>query len=162
RGVRNIRQEMGVEPGRIISLEIYVEADMVHALKAHRSIIARLAQSDVMIIDRAHVGEDARAMHAIGGVTRKTEYVLPLKGLVDVAQELERLKKEWERWDAEVERAERKLANPDFVEKAPTHIIEKERQKLTSALERREKIRERLAMFTAALNEERKADRHET
>ena len=162
RGVRNIRQEMGVEPGRIISLEIYVEADMMRVLEAHRSIIARLAQSDVMIIDRAHAGEDARAMHAIGGVTRKTEYVLPLKGLVDVAQELERLKKEWERWDAEVERAERKLANPDFVEKAPTHIIEKERQKLTSALERREKIRERLAMFTAALNEERKADRHET
>ncbi|PTQ56733.1 MAG: Valyl-tRNA synthetase [Candidatus Carbobacillus altaicus] len=161
RGVRNIRQEMGVEPGRTVTLEIFADPDFMGAVEVHRPIIARLSQSDVVIKDRTRAQERARAMHAIGGVTRKTEYVLPLKGLVDVAQELDRLKKEWERWDEEVERAERKLANPDFVEKAPAQVVEKERQKLADYLERREKIRERLAMFTAALNEERKADRHE-
>ncbi|MBE3595891.1 MAG: valine--tRNA ligase [Hydrogenibacillus sp.] len=158
RGVRNIRQEVGVAPGRIVRLEVLSEREAKARFDEHAPYIARLAQAEVTIGVRTQDGVQS-AVHALGGVTRHAEYRLPLRGLVDVEQELERLKKEWAKWDAEVERVRKKLANPDFVEKAPAHVVEAEREKERDYLERREKVRERLSLFTQALNDEHKAQK---
>ncbi len=49
---------------------------------------------------------------------RLGELCLPLEGLVDVAAEKARLKKELEKIEAEISKAEQKLANPNFAESA--------------------------------------------
>jgi valyl-tRNA synthetase len=55
---------------------------------------------------------------------------VPLKGLVDVAAEEERLLKEIGKIEKEIEMFSRKLESPAFVDRAPAGIVAKERQKL--------------------------------
>ncbi|WP_273000165.1 valine--tRNA ligase [Hydrogenibacillus schlegelii] len=160
RGVRNIRQEVGVAPGKTVALHIAADPEAIERFSAHRPYIARLAQADVTVAPRER-GEAPETVYALGGVTRHAEYRLPLRDLVDVEKELERLKKEWARWDGEVERVRKKLADPDFVEKAPPAVVEAEREKERDYLERREKVRERLELFTRMLNDEHKAQSRE-
>jgi valyl-tRNA synthetase len=58
------------------------------------------------------------------------ELYLPLAGLIDVAAEKARMEKELAKIAGEIEKAEQKLKNPSFVEKAPAAVLEEHRQRL--------------------------------
>jgi valyl-tRNA synthetase len=75
------------------------------------------------------------------------ELYLPLEGLVDVGAEKARLQKELEKVEAEVVKAEQKLANPNFSQKAPPHVLAEHQNRLTEWREKREKIRAALAQL---------------
>jgi valyl-tRNA synthetase len=55
---------------------------------------------------------------------------LPLAGLVDLEAERKRLKKELEKIEAEIAKVHQKLANEEFVRKAPPHVLEENRKRL--------------------------------
>ena len=59
-------------------------------------------------------------------------------------QTIARLKAELKKLNAEVERVEKKLANPGFVSKAPAEVVGKERKKGEEYKEKREKVLARL------------------
>ncbi|HWQ91837.1 MAG TPA: valine--tRNA ligase, partial [Clostridia bacterium] len=58
------------------------------------------------------------------------ELYLPLGGLVDVAAEKARLTKELEKAQTETTKAEQRLSNPAFTQKAPPHVLEEHQQRL--------------------------------
>jgi valyl-tRNA synthetase len=58
------------------------------------------------------------------------ELFLPLEGLVDVAAETARLKKEVEKAAAEIAKVEQKLANPNFTQKVPPQVLQEHQQRL--------------------------------
>ena len=62
--------------------------------------------------------------------TRLGELYLPLEGLIDVAAEKERLKKELEKAEAEIARVEQKLSNPNFTQKAPPQVLQDHQKRL--------------------------------
>ena len=67
------------------------------------------------------------------------EILVPMAGLIDKEAELARLDKEIERKQKDREKTEKKIGNPNFVEKAPEEVVQKERDKLKeldSALEK--------------------------
>lgn len=78
-------------------------------------------------------------------VVTGAELFLPLEGLIDIDQTIAKLEAEWKKWDQEVKRVEAKLANENFVKKAPAAIVEEERQKEKEYREKREKTAARLA-----------------
>jgi valyl-tRNA synthetase len=53
-----------------------------------------------------------------------------MAGLINKEEESARLTKEIIKLQKEIERAEMKLQNPNFVDKAPSEVVEKEREKL--------------------------------
>ena len=55
---------------------------------------------------------------------------MPLEGLVDLEEEKRRVEKEKERLKAEIERCEKMLSNPGFINKAPQTKIDEEKMKL--------------------------------
>ena len=55
---------------------------------------------------------------------------VPLTGLIDLEEERERLGRELDKARAELRRADEKLANPNFVQKAPAPVVEAERAKV--------------------------------
>ena len=63
----------------------------------------------------------------------KLELHIPLAGLIDTSAETARLQKELSRLEQEITRFNGKLGNPEFVNKAPPAVIEKEQQKLKDA-----------------------------
>ncbi|UWN49166.1 Valine--tRNA ligase [Alcanivorax sp. ALC70] len=58
------------------------------------------------------------------------EILVPMAGLIDKNAEIERLGKEIDKLRKEVGRGEGKLRNPNFVDKAPEAVVNKEREKL--------------------------------
>ena len=64
--------------------------------------------------------------------------------LVDIEEEKKRLQGEKEKLISEVERAEKMLSNPGFVNKAPEAKINEEKEKLAKYKDMLEKVEERL------------------
>jgi len=58
------------------------------------------------------------------------ELYLPMEGLVDVGAERARLNRELQKIEAEIAKAEQRLANPAFAQKAPPHVLQEHRQRL--------------------------------
>ena len=69
---------------------------------------------------------------------------VPLKGLVDVAEEEKRLLKEIAKLDKEIELFSKKLENPSFVDRAPADIVAKEKAKLADVTAKKAVLEESL------------------
>jgi hypothetical protein len=78
---------------------------------------------------------------------------MPLKGVVDLAAERARLEKELAKVDADIERVDKKLGNPKFVENADEEVVEGEREKREEAVGRRAKILEAVERLKGAARE---------
>jgi valyl-tRNA synthetase len=57
------------------------------------------------------------------------EIYIPLQGLIDMEGERKRLEKELEKQTQFLERVKKKLTNADFLERAPSEVIDAEKQK---------------------------------
>jgi valyl-tRNA synthetase len=70
---------------------------------------------------------------------------LPLEGLVDVGAEKARLQKELQKTEAEIEKVQQKLNNPNFTGKAPAHVLQEHQQRLAEWQTKRDRVQEALA-----------------
>ncbi len=77
-------------------------------------------------------------------VAGDVKIVVPLKGLVDVAEEEKRLLKELGKVDKDMEFLDKKLSNPSFVERAPADVVAKEREKLTEFADKKRLLEDSL------------------
>ena len=77
-------------------------------------------------------------------VAGQVQVYVPLKGLVDVAEEEKRLLKEIAKLEKEIELFSKKLENPSFVDRAPADIVEKERSKLAEVTGKKAVLEESL------------------
>lgn len=141
RSVRNIRAEVNVPLGKPIELLIKpTNEETATYIKRGQSVITRLTNPQKIEID-VNVKIPEKAMSAI---ISGAEIYLPLAGLIDIKQELDRLEKELNKLDAEVERVEKKLSNQGFVAKAPEHVIKEEKTKQQDYMEKRNQVRARI------------------
>jgi valyl-tRNA synthetase len=70
---------------------------------------------------------------------------LPLEGLIDIEAEKARLKKELEKIEADATKVEQKLANPNFTQKVPAHVLEEHKQRLAELQGKRDHVKSALA-----------------
>jgi len=77
------------------------------------------------------------------------ELYLPLAGLLDLEAERARLERERDALDAEARRAATKLANADFVAKAPAAVVDRARARLAEVEAARVKVVERIRELAA-------------
>lgn len=139
--VRNIRAEVNTPISKQITMVIKA-ADEERKEILHRNVhyLERFCNPDELTID-TNITPPEKAMSA---VVTGAEIYLPLAGLINREEEIARLEKELEKLNQEVERVQKKLSNPNFVEKAPEHVVEKEREKEKDYLEKRAAVLTRL------------------
>lgn len=148
RGIRNAKAEMDIEPFRKSKLYLLTDdarAEVYDELKDHFANLANCTAIE-RIPDRDAVSDDV-----ISVVVEKAELFLPMKDLVDYDKEAQRLKKDMEKTEAEIERAEKKLANENFVSKAKPEVVQKERDKLETHKENLKNLKERAAFVQKQL-----------
>jgi valyl-tRNA synthetase len=78
-------------------------------------------------------------------VTAVGELYMPLDGLIDVGEETKRLEKEITKVAKELEKADQKLGNPSFMERAKPEIVEEHRQRRGEWQKRLEQLKEMLS-----------------
>ena len=72
-----------------------------------------------------------------------------LEGIVDVAKESDRLQKEISKLTKEGTALEKKLANGQFLSKAPAGVVEKVRQRLAGVQEKQQRLQANLDKIRA-------------
>lgn len=142
RSIRNLRAEKNVKPGRRIPA-ILVGGKQSQMLESQAPAIASLAQLDLQAIQIIEQLEKKPEGH-IGLVVGPVEIFLPLAGLVDVNEERTRLEKDLIGVQSQIQRLEGLLAS-SFAEKAPTAVVQKEREKLAGYQETASRLRAQLA-----------------
>jgi len=141
RSVRNIRAEVNVPLSK--KIQLLMKPDQItneEILNKGITYIQRFCNPETIEISTNLQSPD-KAMSAM--VTGVAIY-LPLAGLIDIGQEINRLEKELESLNFEVERVQKKLSNQGFVAKAPQDVIEKEKEKEQDYLDKREKVLARI------------------
>lgn len=130
-GVRNIRGEMNLPPGRAIAV-LLAEGDETDRarLERNRAFLVQLARLDGLDYLAAGAEAPPAAIQLVGAM----KVLVPMAGLIDKDAELARLDKEIERRRQDVARVEKKLANENFTAKAPAEVVDKERAKRDESL----------------------------
>ena len=125
-GVRQIRGEMDIPPGRPLPviLENASEADERRAAE-HAPLLERVGRVESVTLLAA--GEEPPA--AATALLDETRLLVPMKGLIDVDAERKRLGKQVQKIQADLDRSRAKLGNPNFVNNAPADVVTKEKQR---------------------------------
>jgi valyl-tRNA synthetase len=124
--VRNVRRELNLPMKQELALVISCEKmEDKERLLQRQAVIIKLAKlSSFEVLVGGDKPEDVRAIVREFGII----YV-QLKGLIDTNTEKERLQKELDKIEKEIVRLIKKLSNEGFVAKAPSEVIDKEREK---------------------------------
>jgi len=136
---RTLRSEMNIPPGKKLPLVAQGDAARLASYAPYITALARL--TEVSIVE---VLPDADAPVAIAG-----DYKLMLKVEIDAATERERLTKEESRVAGEIAKAQAKLSNSSFVERAPPAVVQQMRERLEKFEAELQQIRAQLAKLAA-------------
>ncbi|QQZ35351.1 valine--tRNA ligase [Pseudomonas sp. SK2] len=129
-GLRNIRAEMNIGPGKPLPLFLKnANADDQRRLQENEALLKKLAKVESFTV----LGEQDEAPLSATALVGDLQVLVPMAGLIDKDAELARLNKEIQRLQGEVARVGGKLSNAAFVDKAPPAVIEKERAKLAES-----------------------------
>ena len=128
--IRTIRSEMGVNPGKKIPLLIKVPVEhRYHEIQQHEPILMQMAK----LLSMHAISTQENIGMSTSTVVNGWELFIPMRGLIDKEAELTRLDKETQKIQAEIDLAEKKLAMPAFIDKAPADVVIKEQDKLKAA-----------------------------
>jgi valyl-tRNA synthetase len=144
--VRSARSETNVPAGAQIPL-VLVQPSAAARARAARwdETIRRLARLSGI------TAAEAAPKSSVQLIVRGEAAALPLEGIVNLAAETARLEKEKQRQSAEIAKIDAKLANPDFVARAPEEVVEEQRERREAAEARLRKLAEALARLRGTL-----------
>jgi valyl-tRNA synthetase len=141
RGIRNLRAEENVKPGKRIPATFAV-GEKAAMLLEQKTVLAALASLDPEQLD-IREALSAKPEKRTALVVGPVEIYLSLSGLVDNAEERARLEKDLVETQSQIARLETLLSS-DFASKAPAAVVNKEREKLAAYKETAEKIKAQL------------------
>ncbi|HET9549926.1 MAG TPA: class I tRNA ligase family protein, partial [Candidatus Binatia bacterium] len=140
RAIRNLRTEMNCPPAKEVRV-VFCGADADLAfLREQEAYLRSLARVGASEFRQAGDRPKGAATAVIGAM----EVYLPLDDLVNLDEERARLAKEVGKVEDELARVQKKLANGDFLAKAKTEVVHKEREKATQFEEKIRTLRSSL------------------
>jgi len=142
--IRNIRGEMNVPPNKKAPVIIRsANRRNMDVMKQNEESLIALAK-----LDSVQSGNSlTRPKLSASSVVLDMEIFMPLEGLIDIDVERQRLTKEIDRLEKQIEGINSKLMNKDFINRAPKEVIDKERQKSTDFLASLNKVKLNLKSF---------------
>lgn len=140
RALRTRRSEMNVPPSKKAHLTVATDEGHVFALGV--PFLKKMAYASDVTIVPADQAPEAAGMVCV--VTHVAQMFIPLGELVDLEKEKARVEKELKKNSAELDKLNAKLANPGFVNKAPAHVVEAERERSVKLSELVSKLTEQL------------------
>ena len=142
KSVRTTRNEVNTPLSKPIDINIEVKDDARRqAVERNKHYIERFTNPETLSISDFIEKHDDDKTDVVKGAT----VVLPLAGLIDKEEEIERLENELNRLNGELKRVKGKLSNEKFVSNAPADIVEAERQKEAGYQSQYDEVENRLS-----------------
>lgn len=130
--VRTIRGEMSIAPSKEVSLIMKLrDGRDPESIRRYDGYLKRLAK----VRSLSFITDQSRPKLSATAVVQGDELFVPLEGLIDIEVEKARLQREIARISGLLKSTQAKLDNPNFVEKAPKDVVEKEKEKLETFTE---------------------------
>lgn len=135
--IRTVRSEMNVPPSRLapVLLRDASPATVARAAKWSEAI-GRMARVSEVLPLEGDMPQGAAQL-----VVDEATLVIPLAGIIDIAQERQRLEKECTKVEGEITKVERKLGNADFVARAKPEVVVENRERLDAFMAERVRLR---------------------
>jgi valyl-tRNA synthetase len=137
---RTLRSEMSLSPAQRVPLLACGDAALVAEVAPLLRALAKLSDVQVFDDEAAFVQATRNAPVVVQAGTR-----LALHVEIDVAAEAERLGKEIARLEAEIAKANGKLANASFVARAPAAVVDQERRRVADFIVALTRLRDQAA-----------------
>tara|TARA_B100000131_G_scaffold57866_1_gene53179 strand:- start:553 stop:1467 length:915 start_codon:yes stop_codon:yes gene_type:complete len=123
--IRNIKANFGISPKKEIELICKVDNSMASVLNNYKSYLERLVK-----VTNLETGENIKKpSQSTTIVIDNIEVYIPLKDLIDIDKEIDRLENQIENLEGRLGAVNRKLENKQFVSNAPENIVAHEQNK---------------------------------
>jgi valyl-tRNA synthetase len=143
--VRNIRCELNIDHSRELDVLMHTSDSAAQAMfDENRDAIKRLAR----VKHLEYVSSTEGLRHVARDVLAGTEIAVLLEGIIDFDKEKERLTKNLAKVEKEIEQLGRRLANPDFRDKAAADIVSSTEERYAELIEQRKRLSEILHELT--------------
>ena len=147
-GIRNVRGEMRVPPGLLVTVTIQSPDEGVRqTVQAHAETIANLANLKNLVVDLPGKRPASCATSVFGEST----IFVSLEGIIDFKAEQDRLVREIEKIGKELVGIEKKLGNQSFLTKAPRDVVDGVRDKQEMFVEKKHKLEKHLEVVKGLL-----------
>jgi valyl-tRNA synthetase len=143
RALRNLRAELGIAPGaRLAATAVPTAPEANRALQLNAPLIGELARLQSALSVAAEEPSSESGTWVSTPITGGAVF-LEIGDALDLGKERERIEKELTSIAKEIAKAEAKLGNPNFVERAKPEIVQQERDRLADWLQKRAALEER-------------------
>ena len=144
-GIRNLRAIVGIHPSEKVLVHLNSKsAETENVIKGNLEIILGMASLGDCVV----CGGDFQGK-AVSEIISGVEIIMPVEGLLDLEKEISRLNKDLLKVSKDLQKTEGKLANRDFIKRAPDDVVEKERGKLGEFQSHKKKLEEILGKLSA-------------
>ncbi len=146
RVARNLRATAGLKPSQKVPVRFLTSRQSLAS-------VLRLAKDDICALTRANSveildpksGAESQKIKALAAVSGELQVLLPIEGLVDLDGLRERLQKDLSKAEKEIANLKNRLKNPNFVDKAPSKVVEECRANLREVEIQAELAKKRLS-----------------
>ncbi len=123
-GIRKIRGEMNISPGKALPVLLRGggETDKQY-LDSNQLNLSKLGKLE----STTWLNTDDIAPESAIAIVGKMEALVPMAGIIDKDAEIARINKEKDKISKDLEKSQNKLGNPNFADKAPAAVVEKEK-----------------------------------
>jgi len=143
RAIRNVRANMNVPKRKPLSVTVSVaDAAAEKTVAENRDLLMRLAYVESLETGVDLPKPESSAAEVVGII----QIFVPLAGLIDLDVEREKTQKQLDAAEKQLSGIRARLANAAFLEKAPKHVVDRER-------ERGDELEQRIAKLTGHLQE---------
>lgn len=140
-GIRNIRGEMNISPSLSLAVTVHSQEESAQkTIEQYKDMIINLARLKSLSVENT----GRRPKSAATSVVDTATIFVHLEGIIDFAQEMNRLNKEINKLDNELGLVSKKLSNEDFLNKAPRDVVEKVKEKHETLMEKQQKLQTNL------------------
>ena len=140
RTIRSLRAEARIAPSQQIPrVEITVHDNAKLALvKENERQILLLTRVEAIVVS------ESKPEKSLASVLDDVQIYLPVGDLLDVEKEIQRLKADLAKLEKDIAKSSGKLANQNFIDRAPAEVIEKEKTELAENSAKKERMLENL------------------
>ncbi|MBI1401004.1 valine--tRNA ligase [Hyphomonas sp.] len=134
--IRSLRNDLGVPAGAKVPMMLVNPADVdAERLERHDDVLRRMARLD-------DTGTSTGLPEgAVSTMVATSVVALKIADLIDISEAQKRLDKEVAQLEKDITSTEKKLANADFVARAPEEIVEENRERVKDWTLRRDKLK---------------------